>query len=51
MKLIRLHEEIGGAMARVIPFVVPEGFKASVSPEGKGAKILEFRRPESKKSA
>lgn len=38
-------------MARVIPFAVPEGFKASVSPGPKGAKIIEFRRPENKKSA
>ena len=38
-------------MARVIPFAVPEGFKASVSSGTKGAKIIEFRRPESKKTA
>lgn len=38
-------------MARVIPFVVPEGFKANAAPAGKGGKIIEFRRPESKKSA
>ena len=39
-------------MARVIPFAVPEGFKASTREVPlEGAKVIVFRKPERKKSA